>query len=132
VWAKQQPGTLAPSPLTTSKDDTMSDLRKTLASLSSAEDFLKFLNIDYDETVVHINRLHILKRFHDYLKREGNTDALDDQALQALYVKLLSQSYQDFVVSDAVSEKVFKVFHQAMGVSHVSLEKVAVNTRKDR
>ncbi|MHB1322601.1 MAG: nitrogenase-stabilizing/protective protein NifW, partial [Acidithiobacillus ferrivorans] len=31
----------------------MSDLRKTLASLSSAEDFLKFLNIDYDETVVH-------------------------------------------------------------------------------
>ncbi|OYV74533.1 MAG: nitrogen fixation protein NifW, partial [Acidithiobacillus ferrivorans] len=26
----------------------MSDLRKTLASLSSAEDFLKFLNIDYD------------------------------------------------------------------------------------
>ncbi|MGC9215458.1 nitrogenase-stabilizing/protective protein NifW [Acidithiobacillus sp.] len=110
----------------------MSDLRKTLASLSSAEDFLKFLNIDYDETVVHINRLHILKRFHDYLKREGSTDALDDQALQALYVKLLGQSYQDFVVSDAVSEKVFKVFHQAMGVSHVSLEKVAVSARKER
>ncbi len=108
----------------------MSDFRKTLASLSSAEDFLKLLNIDYDETVVHVNRLHIHKRFHDYLKREGNTDALDDQALQALYVKLLSQSYQDFVVSDAVSEKVFKVFHQAMGVSHVSLEKVAVSAPK--
>ena len=108
----------------------MSNLRKTLSSLSSAEDFLKFLNIDYDETVVQINRLHILKRFHDYLKREGDTDILDDQSLQALYVKLLSQSYQDFVVSDAVSEKVFKVFHQAIGVSHVSLEKVTVSAPK--
>lgn len=57
---------------------------------------------------------------------------MDDQALQTLYVKLLSQSYQDFVVSDAVSEKVFKVFHQAMGVSHVSLEKVAVSAPKER
>ncbi len=110
----------------------MSHLRKTLAGLSSAEDFLKFLNIDYEETVVHINRLHILKRFHDYLKREKNTEDLDDQALKTLYVKLLSQAYQDFVVSDAVSEKVFKVFHQAMGVSHVSLEKVAVSAPKAR
>ncbi|WP_163097671.1 nitrogenase-stabilizing/protective protein NifW [Acidithiobacillus ferrianus] len=110
----------------------MSHLRKTLANLSSAEDFLKFLNIDYEETVVHINRLHILKRFHDYLKREKNTEDLDDQSLKTLYVKLLSQAYQDFVVSDAVSEKVFKVFHQAIGVSHVSLEKVAVSAPKAR
>ena len=108
----------------------MSDLRSALANFSSAEDFLQFFHIDYDEHVVHVNRLHILKRFHDYLRREGSTEDLDDATLRALYLRLLQQSYQDFVVSDAVSEKVFKVFHQAAGVSHVTLDKVSRSTPK--
>lgn len=106
------------------------DLRSELAKLSSAEDFLQYFQIDYDERVVHVNRLHILKRFHDYLKREGNTDSMDEETLRSTYRCLLQQSYHDFVVSDAVSEKVFKVFHQAAGVSHVSLDKVTVAARK--
>jgi hypothetical protein len=43
------------------------DLDLDLEELSSAEDFLDYFGIDYDPTVVHVNRLHILQRFHDYL-----------------------------------------------------------------
>lgn len=103
----------------------MSTLRDQLARLSSAEDFLNLLEIPYDERVVQVKRLHILKRFHDYLKRSANVDTLDDKELRVLYVALLTQAYNDFVTSDAVTEKVFKVFHQAMGVSHVTLDKIS-------
>ncbi len=34
-----------------------------LKALSSAEDFLNFFGLPYDERIVSVNRLHILKRF---------------------------------------------------------------------
>jgi nitrogenase-stabilizing/protective protein len=36
----------------------------------------------------------------------------DDTAKQAVYKRLLTRAYQDFVESDALTEKVFKVFHR--------------------
>jgi nitrogenase-stabilizing/protective protein len=54
---------------------------------------------------VEVNRLHILKRFHDYLRQ---TDATDWDG----YARCLRRAYQDFVHSDALTEKVFKVFHR--------------------
>lgn len=80
-----------------------------LDELSSAEDFLEYFGIAFDPAVVHVNRLHILQRFHDYLDRLDSMP--DDEAQQReTYVQWLSQAYQDFVESDALSEKVFKVF----------------------
>lgn len=38
-------------------------------ALSSAEDFLHFFGITCEERVLQVNRLHILKRFHQYLHR---------------------------------------------------------------
>ena len=116
-----------PAPRTPSRtgDQQMSTFRSSLSAMSSAEDFLNFLEIPYDEHVVHVNRLHILKRFHEYLRHETGTDTLDDDALKVLYTRLLTRSYQDFIRSTPVSEKVFKVFHQAQGVSHVSLDSIA-------
>ena len=35
-----------------------------LKTLSSANEFLEFFGIAYDERVVHVNRLHLLKRFY--------------------------------------------------------------------
>lgn len=88
-------------------------LRQELAELSSAEDFLTYFAIDFDPTVVEVNRLHILKRFHDYLKAEG---AIPEARERDRYGALLQRAYQDFVESDALTEKVFKVFHrQAAG-----------------
>jgi len=78
--------------------------------LSSAEDFLQYFEVDYDQSVVHVNRLHILQRFHNYLaKAEGSIPETEDKKRE-VYKSLLEKAYQDFVKSDAVTEKVFKVF----------------------
>ena len=87
-----------------------SELDLDLDELSSAEEFLDYFSIDYEQSVVHINRLHILQRFHNYITR---VEALpeDEGKLHALYKDLLQKAYEDFVHSDALTEKVFKVFH---------------------
>ncbi|AKH21720.1 nitrogenase-stabilizing/protective protein NifW [Sedimenticola thiotaurini] len=82
-----------------------------LDELSSAEDFLEYFGVAYDPAVVHVNRLHILQRFHDYLDGVAEMP-LDDEARRALYAQQLSRAYDDFVASDARTEKVFKVFRQ--------------------
>lgn len=89
-------------------------LEEAFDELSSAEDFLEYFNVPYDAPVVHVNRLHILQRFHDYIKRAG-TDAFpeDEEQSRIQHKKLLEKAYQDFVESDAVTEKVFKVFRMA-------------------
>jgi nitrogenase-stabilizing/protective protein len=83
--------------------------------LESAEDFLQYFAIDYEESIVHVNRLHILQRFHDYLNQAADSMPVDETAKRAVYKKLLERAYQDFVESDAQTEKVFKVFNMGIG-----------------
>lgn len=87
------------------------NLEDELESLESAEDFLDFFGLEYDPKVVQVNRLHILQRFHDYLNQGSEVMPEDEQAKLAVYTRLLARAYQDFVESDALHEKVFKVFH---------------------
>lgn len=87
------------------------NLEEELESLESAEDFLDFFELAYDRSIVHVNRLHILQRFHVYLSQGSAAMPADDTAKRAVYKRLLARAYQDFVESDALSEKVFKVFH---------------------
>lgn len=86
-----------------------------LEELESAEDFLQYFELDYDPSVVHVNRLHILQRFHDYLQQGKDTLPEEEEAKKAVYTKLLARAYQDFVESDAQTEKVFKVFNSGIG-----------------
>ena len=86
-------------------------LDELLEELSSAEDFLEFFAIDYEPSVVHVNRLHILQRFNEYLSQSEDMMPENDEAKKEVYQRLLTQAYQDFVESDALTEKVFKVFH---------------------
>ena len=88
-------------------------LEDALDELSSAEGFLEYFGIAFDAKVVQVNRLHIMQRYHDYLSQ--SEQALEEHqnnetALKAVYKALLEQAYQDFVESDALTEKVFKVF----------------------
>lgn len=85
------------------------ELMMDMEELSSAEDFLDYFEIDYDQKVVHVNRLHILQRFHDYLSQVDSMPESED-AQRGLYTDLLQSAYEDFVNSDAQTEKVFKVF----------------------
>ncbi len=101
------------------------DFENDLEELLSAEDFMQYFELQYDDSVIHVNRLHILQRFHDYLAKAENNMPENEQAKRAIYKKLLSRAYQDFVDSDAQTEKVFKVF--AMGEpqeAFVSLEDI--------
>jgi nitrogenase-stabilizing/protective protein len=86
-----------------------------LEDLESAEDFLQYFAIDYEQSIVHVNRLHILQRFHDYLLQASDNMPDDETAKRAVYKKLLERAYQDFVESDAQTEKVFKVFNMGIG-----------------
>lgn len=109
----------------------MQGLTQRLEALSSANEFLEFFGIAYDERVVHVNRLHILKRFHQYLRQsEGlprrSAEGLgegDEIEMFRRYRALLQQAYQDFVTSSAAREKVFKVFQDAEGQS-VSVDRL--------
>lgn len=99
-----------------------------IEELSSAEDFLNFFAIPYDPAVVHVNRLHILQRFHDYLAKSAMP--ADENAKRALYAQLLQRAYQDFVSSDALTEKVFKVFHMhEPQVKFVPLTEITLNKK---
>ncbi|MDP2902675.1 MAG: nitrogenase-stabilizing/protective protein NifW [Methylovulum sp.] len=81
-----------------------------MEELESAEDFLQYFQLQYEPSVVHVNRLHILQRFHDYLQQGADSMPEDETAKRVVYSKLLMRAYQDFVESDAQTEKVFKVF----------------------
>jgi nitrogenase-stabilizing/protective protein len=85
------------------------ELDEELGELSSAEDFLDYFSVEFDPAVVHVNRLHILQRFHDYLAEAGELPQ-EYAARYESYAGLLASAYSDFVKSDARTEKVFRVF----------------------
>jgi len=89
----------------------MEDFEEDMEDLVSAEDFLEYFEIPFDQTVVHVNRLHILQRFHDYLSAETGLSQLEVAERYDKHKLLLAKAYLDFVDSDAQTEKVFKVFH---------------------
>ena len=99
----------------------MNEIKNILENLSSAEEFLNFLEVDFDQHVVNVNRLHILKRFNQYMalhKFKGASEA----ETRAEYRALLQRAYGDFVNSDAATQKVFKVFQDATGVKTFSVD----------
>ena len=107
---------------------SLNQLDEDLQDLSSAEEFLDYFDVAYDQKVVHVNRLHILQRFHDYLERGRAQlpEALEPR--REICKRLLARAYQDFVESDALTEKVFAVFHEAHAHSgsFIPLEEVGI------
>lgn len=104
-------------------------LEEAMEELSAAEDFLDYFGVAYDASVVHVNRLHILQRFHDYLAKQVPKMPEDEAEARALYTEWLNRAYQDFVDSNAQTEKVFAVFQHQPNEdggtsSFVSLDKV--------
>ena len=110
-------------------DDITLTLEEALEELVSAEDFLEFFDVPFEPSVVHVNRLHILQRFHDYLGRYAANMPPEESAQRSIYRLWLERAYLDFVESDALTEKVFRVFqqHDLPGGGHtsfVSLDRV--------
>lgn len=107
-------------------------IMETLNTLSSAEEFFNALDVFFTPEVLQVNRLHILKRFGQYLARNPVAAALPEAEQRAMYRQHLQQAYQDFLGSSPAAEKVFKVFQTAGGVQSVQLEQLraTLSTRK--
>lgn len=99
----------------------MDSFAQRLKALSSAEDFLQFFGLPYDQNVVNVSRLHILKRFFQYIRQQSSLPETEP-AMFALYRDLLQRAYGDFLSSTPAQEKVFKVFQDVDGKQHVTLD----------
>jgi len=94
-----------------------------LKALSSAEDFLQYFGVPFEQQVVNVSRLHILKRFFQYIRQENLlAQQTDELGLYTQYRAQLIKAYSDFVKSTPAQEKVFKVFQDTNGRQHVSLD----------
>lgn len=81
--------------------------------LINAEDYFDFFQIEYDQKVVNINRLHILQKFSEYINEiDRNNSELNDSVRLGKYREALQQAYQVFIESTPQEQKLFKVFHQ--------------------
>jgi nitrogenase-stabilizing/protective protein len=98
----------------------MNEIAREMGRLSSAEEFLNFFGVAYEQQVVNVYRLHILKRFNQYIARCAVSGS--GEAVRAEYKALLEQAYMDFVKSDARTEKVFKVFLDSAGIKTFSVD----------
>lgn len=97
-----------------------------LAELASAEEFLDYFEIPYDERIVQVNRLHILQRYHDYLAAQEAGKTPEYFAWR----RWLLRAYEDFIASSAQQEKVFAVLRKAAGISFVPLSALAAGAAK--
>ncbi|WP_306603645.1 nitrogenase-stabilizing/protective protein NifW [Azonexus sp.] len=109
-------------------EDTLS-LAEAMEDLVSAEDFLEYFEVPYEPSVVQVNRLHILQRFHDYLAKQAPNLPPEESQQRGIYRLWLERAYKDFTVSDSLTEKVFAVFQHVAkpdgGMSSfVSIDKV--------
>ncbi len=120
----------------------MSTFHNDLADLTTAEDFLDYFAIPYEQQVIDRCRLHILQRAHDYLasaRNGGGESAEEPEAQHRERLRaMLEQAYRDFTASHPLQERVFKVLREARAVpagersTFVPLEAVARARLKPR
>ena len=94
-----------------SLDDAPIDTRNILTrlkDLSSAEDFFAALGVRYDPRVLHVARLHILKRMGEYLKSD-DLEGLPDRVAAARAQAILRRAYSDFESSSPLAQRVLQV-----------------------
>ncbi|MBK1734993.1 hypothetical protein CKO15_06785 [Halorhodospira abdelmalekii] len=86
-------------------------LEQAVPDLSSAEAFLEGLEVPYDPALVRVYRLHILRRFHDYLGEVA--PAAEPEAALRQAADLLQRAHDDFIGSDARTEKALGVYQRS-------------------
>ena len=100
----------------------MNPLFASLYGLSSAEDIFRHFDVEFDQTILNVNRLHILKRFNEYLSQANGLDVMTVADALRAGREMLSRAYRDFVNSSAVEQKVFRRLHRG------TTQRIAVDT----
>jgi nitrogenase-stabilizing/protective protein len=83
----------------------MEDFIQQLKALSSTEDFLQYFGVPFDQQVVNVSRLYIIKRFFQYIRQENLLEQTDAIGLFSQYRAQLTRAYGDFVESTPAQEK---------------------------
>jgi len=65
-------------------------------SLTDAEDYFDFFDIDYDERLVYVKRFHIMKKFGEMMDRAIGNDLGGDEKLLEYYKFALITVYKNF------------------------------------
>lgn len=102
----------------------MTSISQDLSALSSAEEILDYFAVPYDRAVVNVSRLHILKRFQQYLGQRGGIEALPVTSAYATCRELLARAYTDFLESSGIEQRVFKVFQTQAGEQRVAITQI--------
>lgn len=82
----------------------MNAFSKEMEGLSSAEDIFAHFGVAYEPRILSACRLHILKRFHDYL------DGIEQQDPSDLHIacrRQLERAYADFATGPALQQNAF-------------------------
>ncbi len=79
--------------------------------ITDAEQYFEFFGLSYDPTTVNVNRLHILKKFSNQIRQIDAISELSDAERLQKYQEALVDSYNLFLTSTGVEQKLFKVFH---------------------
>ncbi|HIK03629.1 MAG TPA: nitrogenase-stabilizing/protective protein NifW [Trichormus sp. M33_DOE_039] len=78
--------------------------------LTDAEEYFKFFALEYDPKLVNVNRLHILKKFSQFISEIDSNSELSNEEKLNQYSLALQQAYQTFLESSPQEQKLFKVF----------------------
>jgi nitrogenase-stabilizing/protective protein len=89
-------------------------MTRTLAEFNQivdAEQYFEFFNLPYDPQIVNINRLHILRKFSEYMQNinAASTASSEADRLEE-YQAALEEAYSVFLTSNSLEQKLFKVF----------------------
>lgn len=80
--------------------------------LVDAEEFFLFFQLPYDQKIVNVNRLHILKKFSQYISEiDEKFPNLSELEKLTQYCQALQKAYQVFIESTPHEQKLFKVFN---------------------
>ncbi len=80
--------------------------------LVDAEEFFQFFGLPYDQKFVNVNRLHILKKFSQYISEiDENSAELSAEERLHKYAEALQTAYEVFMESTPHEQKLFKVFN---------------------
>lgn len=108
----------------------MGTLSQELAGLSSAEEFFAHFDVPYDPRILAACRLHILKRFRDYIGALADLDSLDAEAQRAVYREQLQHAYADFTSGPALRQDAFPRLARIKG-AFVALSAVRLPRKLD-
>lgn len=101
---------------------TLDDFRR----LTTAEEYLAFFAIPCDPQVVSVNRLHILKRFAQYMDQAdaAGGDLSEAERLDR-YREAMERAYRDFLSGTALDYRLFKVLKERTPEAFVPLSALA-------